>query len=54
MTAPSRTCAACGHVHPYLTPIYRCEGCRAWGQDFYELRPIPWWQRILTRLRYGV
>lgn len=36
---PSRTCRRCGHVHPWSTPIYRCEACQAWGQDFYELGP---------------
>ncbi len=36
----SRKCEACGHVHPYFTPIYCCEACGKWGQDLYELRPI--------------
>jgi len=48
---PNRKCAACGHVHPYETPIYRCDGCGVWGQDFYELKPLGWFYRLRLRLR---
>jgi hypothetical protein len=40
---PNRTCRACGHVHPWSSPIYRCEACHRWGQDFYVIEPSRHW-----------
>ena len=48
--APNRTCVGCGHVHEYEMPVYCCAVCRTWGQDFYELRPLSWWSRLLNRI----
>ncbi len=40
---PSRICRACGHIHPYDSPFYRCQWCRVWGQDFYEIKSYSEW-----------